>query len=121
MANQSKGLVLQGYFRVERARSPAAISAAAQPKAALRSSPRPPRPDLLPRKMRSMVTQRKTGTGRGAGWSGAPRPELLPGMGAARAVRPLTTIQAQAGARISTTPVPAGRLQAAGEGRPLEP
>lgn len=119
-AGPAIGRVLQGYFRIEQFRGHRA--AVAQPLSSGRRVPAPatPRPDLLPAKLRGMVGQPKAAPA----CSGAPRPELLPGMGPAiagglRMVRMVA--QARANDAVSTTPIPAGQLRVIGEGRPLAP
>lgn len=117
--------VLQGYFRIERFRGldlrPAKMrGGAAQPKQAP-SGPRAPRPDLLPAKMRGHVGQTKTERGPGLAWSGALRPELLPGMGSSSVGRPSRVAQARANDGVLTTPVRADQLRVIGQGRPLDP
>ena len=115
------GLVLQGYFRIERFRGAANSAAVAQPKRPVRLTPQPPRPDLLPAKMRGAPAQAKPAREAGGAWSGAPRPELLPGMGPTNVAGPRRVAQARPGNGVSTTPIPAGRLLVFGEGRPLDP
>jgi hypothetical protein len=103
------GQVLQGYFRVEQFRSTGhkAIGIPSLPSG--RSTPLPPRPellsalmrsmavqskpassassvprpDLLPAKLRGVVGQPRSEREAGLPWSRAARPELLPGMGPA--------------------------------------
>lgn len=115
------GLVLQGYFRIERFRGAANRAAVAQPEAAARLAPQPPRPELLPAKMRGGAAQAKPEREPGGAWSGAPRPELLPGMGPTNVRGPRRVAQARPSHGVSTTPIPAGQLRVIGEGRPLEP
>ncbi len=147
MTRSKCGLVLQGYFGIERFRGSVSRRPVAQPKGMPRASPRPPRPEFLPAKMRKGTAQTKTGpsgpvgpwpdlattktrgrvgqprnaAGPGGGWSRAPRPELLPGMGPSRLGGPRPVAQAKSGNGVTTTPVPAGQLRVIGEGRPLEP
>jgi Domain of unknown function (DUF4157) len=113
------GLVLQGYFCIERFRGAGRV-AAAQARAALPPRPRAPRPELLPTKMRGKTGQRKPEPGPESPWRRAPRPELLPGMGPSRLGGPRRAVQAQSSQRVSTTPIPAGQLRVIGEGRPLD-
>jgi len=114
--SQNTGMVLQGYFRLERFRAPAR---SAQLKEPARATPQPPRPDLLPAQMRGGAAQAKVDRGSASAWSGAPRPDLLPGMRPSR-VGPQHAVQARPSRGVSTTPIPAGQLRVIGEGRPLE-
>jgi hypothetical protein len=117
----SAGLVLQGYFRVERFRGPASRAAVLQPRVSARAAPPPPRPELLPAAMRGGTAQAQARASRAPEpWRGAPRPALLPGMGPTRGL-PQRAAQARASSGVSTTPIPAGQLRVIGEGRPLEP
>lgn len=113
------GMVLQGYFRLERFRAPASRAAGVQPKPPTRLAPQPPRPELLPAAMRGGTAQAKVDRGAGRAWSGAPRPELLPSMRPSR-VGPQQAIQARPSHGVSTPPIPARQLRVIGEGRPLE-
>jgi hypothetical protein len=111
--SSKSGLVLQGYFRSERFRGAGKKAALLQPRA--------PRPELLPTKMRAEVGQLKPTREPETPWRGAPRPELLPGMGPARVIGPRRAMQAQPSQGVSTTPILPGQLRIIGEGRPLEP
>lgn len=123
------GRVLQGYFGAEPLRGAGRTrieASKAQPRPAAQRSvtPAPPRPDLLPAKMRARPAQPKLG--RDGLWRGAPRPELLPGMGPVFSRGPGSGARmAQASSTLSrgvrVTPIPAGSLQWSGPGRPLEP
>ena len=93
---------------------------AAQPKGSARPIPQPPRRDLLPAKLRRMVGQPKIVGASGGAWRGAPRPELLPGMGPTRVGGLRRVAQARPRNEVSTTPIPAGQLRVIGQGRPLE-
>jgi hypothetical protein len=115
------GLVLQGYFCIERFGGASNRGHAAQPKGSPRASPRPPRPELLPAKMRPAAAQPKPAREPDGAWSRAPRPELLPGMGPSQVSGARRVAQAQSSRGVSTTPIPAGQLRVIGEGRPLEP
>lgn len=114
MTRARDGLVLQGYFRTEQHRAPTATAATVQQ----RSNPPPPRPDLLPSAMRRGPAQAKPEPGLSDVWRLAPRPELLPGMGASR-VGKLRVAQPRLDNVVSTMPVPPGRLRATGPGRSL--
>ncbi len=140
------GLVLQGYFRADRFQRTANRATVTQLKRPVRSNPHAPRPDLLPSRMRDEPMQAKQGPirvkvprpdlfppmmrgivgqtkaehGAVPQWSGAPRPELLPGMGPARVGDPLQVVQARSRNGISVTPLPAVQLQVLGQGRPLK-
>lgn len=81
------GRVLQGYFRIEQFRNAEPRGAIAQlmpPRRGI-AAPGPPRPDLLPAKMRAMVGQPKGVSGAGEPLRAASQlalpPETLPGMG----------------------------------------
>ncbi|MCX4240838.1 eCIS core domain-containing protein [Paraliomyxa miuraensis] len=85
------GLVLQGYFRIERHRGGGKRQAAAIQPAALQF------------------------------WSGkAPRPELMPGMGNANVGMRGHAVQARAPDGVVTALVPPGRLRLMGKGKPLD-
>lgn len=114
-------LVLQGYFRIEGARGAGPRAVMLWPLAPRGPSPRPPRPGLLPLGLRGAVGQPRAEATSGALRRGAPRPELLPGMGPARVGGPPRIGQARSSRRCSTTPIPPAHLRAIGEGRPLEP
>ncbi len=116
MTRARSSSVLQGYFHSQVWQGPASRTVAAQP----RTNPPSPRPDLLPPVMRSASAQAKPERGSSEVWRFAPRPELLPGMGASR-VGGLRVAQQRPGNQISTTQIPAGRLRLIGEGRPIEP
>lgn len=147
LTGSKAGLVLQGYFRVERFRGtgrsttpvrrihpgrsrpspqpalqpmwlpPQSQSWVAQSRPG-RSTPSAPRPDLLPGKLRGMIGQTKPQPGAGSPWSTASRPGLLPGM-----VMPWSSMTAQARTHegVTTTSLPAGQLRLIGEGRALDP
>ncbi|MCX4244141.1 eCIS core domain-containing protein [Paraliomyxa miuraensis] len=134
------GLVLQGYFRIERFRGAGKTAIVSRSSAWTRPDPLPttmrgtaaqsksdarrpsaPRPELLPAKMRAGVGQPKPGRSSSSPWSGAPRPELLPGMGPARIAGPRGAAQARSNPGVTTTPIPTSQLRVIGEGRPLEP
>ncbi|HEX8111531.1 MAG TPA: DUF4157 domain-containing protein [Kofleriaceae bacterium] len=68
-----------------------------------------------------MVGQPKLERRSGPAWSGAPRPELLPGMGPLRMGGAPWVAQARTNRGVSTTPIQVGQLRVIGEGRPLEP
>ncbi len=120
MTSSSNGLVLQGYFRTERYRGPVNRDTVAQRMAPARPTPPPPRFDLLLAKMRGAAAQPKAGPGSGGAWSGAPRPDLLPGMGPTRVNGLWRMAQARSSHPISTTQIPAGQLRVIGNGRALD-
>jgi hypothetical protein len=113
------GLVLQGYFSVEQFRGPGSRDTAAQAKGSPRPSPQPPRPDLLPVRMRGGAAQAK-GTS-ASPWRGAPRPELMPGMGKPNEGILGRAAQLRSQVGVVTSPVLEGRLRLTGLGKPLEP
>ncbi len=118
----SEGLVVQGYFRIERFRGARNGATSAQPRAALHITPPPPRPELLPAKMRGGAVQAMAVRGPGATSLGASsraaRP-VLPGMGRVAIGGPPRVEQARSNHAI-TTPVMVGQLRVIGAGRPLE-
>ncbi|GEM_PF-3753017 len=110
------GLVLQGYFCVERFRG-----AAAQPKAGSFWVGKAPRPELMALRSRSGGVQAKLAPHSASSWPGAPRPELLPGMGTPRSGRSSRAAQLRSEPGVVTSPVSDGQLRLIGPGRPLEP
>ena len=142
-ARSKNGWVLKEDVRTQPFRGTANRTAVAQPKGAARPAPKPPRPELLPAKMRGGAAQAKSGSigakvprpellparmrgmvgqtraerGPDPRWSGAPRPELLPGMGPAGVGGPLRAAQARSSHGVSTSPIPSAQRRGIGEGR----
>ncbi|MCH9679836.1 MAG: DUF4157 domain-containing protein, partial [Deltaproteobacteria bacterium] len=78
-----------------------------------RPTPPPPRPDLLPAKMRGAAVQPALGT--------IDTPEFLPGMRPSRVGERRTAMVGRSPHSVFTTPVSSVLLRAMGPGRPLEP
>lgn len=110
------GMVLQGFFRIERFRGGRA--GAVQAKEHDFWAGKAPLPDLMPARIRPPAVQAKGGPG--AVWASALRAELLPGMGRPHVGTLREVAQARAEAGVVTSPVPEGRLRLIGHGKPLE-
>lgn len=133
MNKQPRAKVLQGYFRLERARPPQARPRAALPGMgqvapqrpeprllagqARRAAPAPsraPRPELLPPAMRAGAAAPRPGAAQPRGAAGLPHPERLPSL--TRAAGPPRGAQMR---ELRATPLPAGQLRLVDPGRPL--
>lgn len=118
-----RGLVLQGFFHAERFRGsrsrPMQAKAAQAPTQSFWAG-KAPRPDWMPGGLGRPAAQAKAAPG--SAWPGAPRPELLPGMGRPATGMPHGVAQRRgaAGAGVVTSPVPDGQLRIIGHGKPLE-
>jgi len=143
-SGSKRAVVLQGFFRIERfaggrappvqagrqdfwagkaprpelmfARRPASAAVGAAAQARLQSfwAGRAARPQLMRAGTCAPTVQ-------ASAWPGAPRPELLPGMGRPELGSPRGVAQRRAdAAAVVTSPVPDGRLRPIGMGRPLQ-
>src|SRR6187549_2171372 len=114
------GMVLQGFFRREPFRPQP--STAVQPKALPFWATKAPRPDLMPAHLQRSAVQRKAPlpSPHVPAWSGAPRPELLPGMGRSRFAPSPAVAQRRPTGGVTTSPVPEGLLRLPGNGKPLD-
>lgn len=80
-----------------------------------------PRPDWMPARMRSLAAQAQRGPELRTGWPGAPRPELLPGMGRPRVGMLGGVAQQRTSGGVTAAAVPDGQLRLIGSGKALEP
>lgn len=115
MTRSRQATVLQGYFRqpfrgAGRATAPG-VGGVGSPRAsgATRSA-------LLFARMAGGIARPGLAPGSDGGWPHAPRPELLPGMGAPRGMA-----QARIRVGVTTTQLPAGQLRLIGNGKPIDP
>lgn len=116
LTNSAKpGMVLQGFFCDERFRARSVTALQAKP--ALSWAHKALRPELLPPRLANPAAQPKLAP---TVWFGAPRPELLPGMGRSRIPALPAVAQRRANGDVTTTPVPDGMLRLAGNGKPLD-